>query len=115
MITPTDVDRVVDRVVALYDPDRIYLFGSHAKGTATEHSDLDLLVVRRTDQPRRLRGVDVAAAMDAFAFDIDLLFLTPHELATSITDPRSFQHRIGFHAKPLYERPGLTDHDPLRS
>ena len=56
MITAADVTRVVERIVALYDPDEILLFGSHAKGTATDDSDLDLVVVRPSDQPRWLRG-----------------------------------------------------------
>jgi predicted nucleotidyltransferase len=113
VITAADVDRVVDRVTALYDPDRIYLFGSVAKGTATAHSDLDLLVVRRTDQPRGLRGLDVLAAMDAFGFDVDLIFLTPDELVASVADPATIQHRIAAHATVVYERAGASD-DPLR-
>ncbi|MCL5102811.1 MAG: nucleotidyltransferase domain-containing protein [Armatimonadetes bacterium] len=29
------------------DPERVYLFGSHARGTARENSDVDLLVIER--------------------------------------------------------------------
>ena len=36
---------VVRRLVDAYEPDRIYLFGSHARGEAGPDSDYDLLVV----------------------------------------------------------------------
>lgn len=36
---------VVRRLVQTYHPDRIYLFGSAARGDATEDSDYDLMVV----------------------------------------------------------------------
>jgi predicted nucleotidyltransferase len=34
-----DIRWIVERIVALYSPDRIYLFGSYARGTAHEGSD----------------------------------------------------------------------------
>lgn len=106
MITRADIDRVVHLIVARYDPDRIYLFGSHAKGTATEHSDLDLVVIRPTDLPRGLRGSDVLTALTAVGFGIDVLFVTPEELADELTDPYSMFSTIMPHAKPIYERSG---------
>ncbi|PYO54511.1 MAG: hypothetical protein DMD83_22120, partial [Candidatus Rokuibacteriota bacterium] len=36
---------IVRRLVEAYRPDRIYLFGSRARGTAGAESDYDLLVV----------------------------------------------------------------------
>ncbi|MAE69956.1 MAG: hypothetical protein CME06_05755 [Gemmatimonadetes bacterium] len=33
------------RIVEQFDPDRIIIFGSHARGTAGPESDVDLLVV----------------------------------------------------------------------
>ena len=37
--------RMVEFLVAQYQPERIYLFGSRARKTETHHSDYDLLVV----------------------------------------------------------------------
>ena len=62
---------IVRRLIAAYHPDRIYLFGSRAKGETTADSDYDLLVVVADDAPvdrRRsrlayeaLRGTGAAA------------------------------------------------------
>ena len=47
MNDPNDspLTEVVRRLVEVYHPERIYLFGSHARGDAREDSDLDLLIV----------------------------------------------------------------------
>lgn len=44
-ITDLQLAEVVRRLVAAYDPLRIYLFGSMARGDADADSDYDLLVV----------------------------------------------------------------------
>ena len=47
----------VRRLIAAYRPERIYLFGSHARGDAGPHSDFDLLVVVPDDaSPERRRS-----------------------------------------------------------
>ena len=38
---------MVERIVSEVDPEQVYMFGSRARGTATELSDLDILVVER--------------------------------------------------------------------
>jgi len=42
---------LLDRVVAYFDPNRVILFGSAARGQATPDSDIDLLVVVGDDTP----------------------------------------------------------------
>jgi len=48
---------VVRRLVAAYEPERVYLFGSAARGEAGPDSDYDLLLVVADDaKPERLRA-----------------------------------------------------------
>lgn len=42
---------LIDAIVRTYAPRRVVLFGSRARGTANEDSDLDLLVVLDDDVP----------------------------------------------------------------
>lgn len=46
------VNEVVRRLVEHYRPERIYLFGSSARGETRPDSDLDFLVVLPDDTPR---------------------------------------------------------------
>lgn len=45
------LQEVVRRLVEVYRPERIYLFGSVARGDATPDSDIDLMVVVPDDTP----------------------------------------------------------------
>lgn len=89
MIDHRDLNNIVKRIVSLYNPELIYLFGSYAKETMTEQSDLDFIVVKRTSLPQYLRGRDVIAALAEFAVDFDLLFVTPEELEIECNEAHS--------------------------
>ena len=62
------LDDIVQRIVAVAQPDKIILFGSAACGEMGPNSDVDLLVVKDTEDARglaaqiyrQLRGVRVA-------------------------------------------------------
>ena len=66
-----DLAEVVLRLVAAYQPERIYLFGSVARGEASPDSDYDLLVIVPDDAPperkdsalayQAIRGTGIAA------------------------------------------------------
>jgi len=67
----TQLKEIVDRLVSAYRPERIYLFGSHARGDAGPDSDFDILVLVPDDAAAErkrsrlayesLRGTGVAA------------------------------------------------------
>jgi predicted nucleotidyltransferase len=108
MITQTDLMWIVRRIVALYDPAQIYLFGSYAKGTATPPSDLDFVVIKQTQVARFLRGRDVGAVLAEAPVPIDFLFVTPHELEQERKEPYSLLATVMPTATLLYDRESLT-------
>ncbi|MBM4033380.1 MAG: nucleotidyltransferase domain-containing protein [Planctomycetes bacterium] len=65
------LNEIVNRLVATFSPDAVYLFGSRARGEGGPDSDYDLLVVVPDSSPREqrqarlayqaLRGTGVAA------------------------------------------------------
>jgi predicted nucleotidyltransferase len=73
------LDNIVRRLVEAYAPERIYLFGSHARGEAGPDSDYDLLIIVRDDAPPEhhrsrlayevLRGTGVAVDVIVCARD----------------------------------------------
>ena len=51
-IQPGLLETAVERLKAEFQPEAIYLFGSHAWGTPTDDSDVDLMVVvSASDEP----------------------------------------------------------------
>ena len=113
--TDTDLRWIVERIVALADTDRVYLFGSYAKGTAHDGSDLDLLVVCPSPLRRPHRGKEVIAALRAFPIPFHVLFYTPQEFAEELTDPTSFLAAAMAAARLLYERAGGIADDVSKS
>lgn len=83
MITGEQIQSVVARIVEGYQPDRIILFGSYAYGTPTEHSDLDLLIIKHDAEAKQIeRSIAVRQLLwgtDAPAMDI--IIRTPEEMA----------------------------------
>jgi hypothetical protein len=53
MVAMNDIQAVVDRIAEAYDPECVVLFGSYARGTATNDLDTDPLARRLNDTHRR--------------------------------------------------------------
>ena len=104
MLNEQDIRGIVERIVALDDPERIYLFGSYAKGTAHAGSDVDLLIVASSSLPRLHRGKGVKAALSALPCRFDLLYFTPRELADEMRDAYSFISAIMASGQLLYQK-----------
>ena len=104
MIGAGDLKRIVERIVALCDPHTVHLFGSYARGDMQEESDLDFIVVKPTQLPYPMRGRDVRAILAEVPVSIDLIFLTPEELACECQDQHSLIGRVMPSAILVYSR-----------
>jgi uncharacterized protein len=68
------VVEIVRRLVAAYDPERVYLFGSAARGESHQGSDYDvLLVVPDNASPERLRSRRAYEALWGLGVGVDVL------------------------------------------
>lgn len=85
MISEEQIQAVVRRIVEGYAPDKIILFGSYAYGEPTEHSDLDLLIIKEKAEAKRAeRAVAVWTLLwgTPELLPMDILIRTPSEVAT---------------------------------
>jgi predicted nucleotidyltransferase len=101
---PGSLRRVVDRYVRAFAPDRIILFGSYAKGTHQQCSDIDLVIVADLvgDASIHLRRAH-QLAMDCFP-PVDAMFVTTEEIERSMVDRNPFLFSILGTGITLYER-----------
>lgn len=75
-------DPLVKRLVDLlqsYNPERIILFGSRARGEADEYSDYDIIVIKKTDKPFMERLKDMIPYLVEFGGTAEILVYTPEE------------------------------------
>ena len=103
-MTDSFIDTITNRLIQRYDPDKIYLFGSYAKGVQTSKSDIDILVIRHSNLPKHLRGLDIQRTFYSSVTRVDCLFYTPEEVANELRTPHSFIAVILRSGKVLYEK-----------
>jgi predicted nucleotidyltransferase len=92
------------KAIKKYDPEKIILFGSVAYGKFHEDSDIDLLVIKDTDEPYNSRQLRVAR-MYCGLVPTDIIVVTQKELDKAITENRFFVvEEILKKGKVIYER-----------
>jgi predicted nucleotidyltransferase len=104
VIDETLIREVTDRIVKAFNPRRITLFGSWARGDAKPHSDMDLMVEMETDLPffDRIRAVNELFGLRRWS--MDLLVYTPSEVERDSRRNGTLVELANREGKVLYER-----------
>lgn len=71
---------MTDRIVEQFDPLKIILFGSHARGEATADSDIDLLVVFAELAHKRETTIAIRSILADLPVAKDIVVTTPAEI-----------------------------------
>jgi len=74
------IDKMTEVIVRQFDPLRVVLFGSHARGDASPDSDVDFLVVLPSVEDKRAAAVRIRRALDDFPAAKDIIVTTPEEI-----------------------------------
>lgn len=98
------ITRVVQKIAAEYDPEKIILFGSRAWGKPHKGSDVDFFIIKDTPVRRLERGVAVERIMMGSGIPIDALVYTPQEVARRVKMGDFIFNKILQKGKVLYER-----------
>jgi len=91
------------RLVEQFEPVRIILFGSQARGTADERSDVDLLVVCRVDGKKRDLMVAMDRALNGLGIARDIIVLTLEEFERDRHIPGTVARPAWQEGKVLYD------------
>ena len=71
---------IIERILKVAQPEKIILFGSYARGEATEESDIDILIIQPSDLPRYKRSAPVRMALKGLFPSKDIVIYTPEEV-----------------------------------
>lgn len=71
----------IRKIVSAYQPERVILFGSQARGDAGPDSDVDLLVVFAGEVDRRERRAEILSLLRSMPFAKDVLVATTANVA----------------------------------
>ena len=100
----TIIDDIVKKIVAEYSPQKIILFGSYASGIPTEDSDIDLLIIKETDNRPIDRWTEVKRLLRDRGREapVSPLVYTPKELSDRMEIKDFFIQEILEKGKVLY-------------
>jgi predicted nucleotidyltransferase len=96
--------QATERLVAEFKPQRVILFGSQARRTANERSDVDLLVVCPITGSRRALMVAMDRALRGLGFARNVIVLTPEEFERDRHIPGTVARPVWRKGRVLYER-----------
>ncbi len=80
MTTVDAISIMVDRIVGQFHPLRIFLFGSQARGDATESSDIDLLVILNDVSDKRKVAIEMRRLLKDMPVSKDIVVSTSDEV-----------------------------------
>jgi len=100
------VREIVRRIVDTAQPDKVIMFGSHARGDARPNSDVDVLVIKPSDEPRYRRSVPLYVALADLPVEVEVMVYTPEEVAEWSEVPQAFVTTAVREGKTIYERRG---------
>ncbi|HEV8717558.1 MAG TPA: nucleotidyltransferase domain-containing protein [Candidatus Binatia bacterium] len=103
MKRPTPVRQLLEALRS-YQPQRVYLFGSYARGEADELSDLDVVVIKHTVQPFLERLRELSKLLPASIGGVDVFVYTPEEFATMLADGNAFAEMVAEEGRLIYKQ-----------
>ncbi|MCG3210182.1 MAG: hypothetical protein FOGNACKC_03813 [Anaerolineae bacterium] len=98
------IEAVAAFIARSFNPEKIILFGSYAYGQPKPWSDVDLLVVIETDNPKQTQ-MDINLSF-LHPFGLDILVRTPQEINERVKLGDAFLREAVTRGKILYERAG---------
>jgi predicted nucleotidyltransferase len=103
MISEKTIQEATKRLAKAAMPEKIFLFGSYARGDAREKSALDFLVVKREVKNRRKEMVHLHDAIRAMRVPADILVVSQSTFDEWANVPGTVIHKAVTEGKLCYE------------
>lgn len=107
------IERVIE-CIKKYEPEKIIIFGSYARGKADEFSDLDFVVIKKTEKRFLERLIEVAKLIDTELGCVDVFVYTPQEIQRMIEWKNPFVENVFKEGKVLYESKKESEQDEAK-
>jgi len=98
-----EIDNITKQIVKKYKPEKIILYGSFAYGKPTEDSDVDLLVIKKTNK-RKVERIQELLMKIKSNLPLEPLVYSPKEYEERLDLGDFFFQDIFKKGKVLYEK-----------
>ena len=99
-----EIKKMVELIVERFHPEKVILFGSHARGEAGPDSDVDLLVVMPVRGSRREKAVQIGVALQDIRVAKDIIVTTPENFEWRKGIPGTIERPADREGMVLYAR-----------
>ena len=104
LVERKEIRQMLRRIVSRFRPERIILFGSHARGDAGPNSDVDLLIVMPVSGSKREKQIEIRLALRRFRIAKDIVVTTPEDFLWRKEIPGTIERPAALEGKVLYAR-----------
>jgi len=104
MVNEQEIEVAAKRLGKEINASQVILFGSYARGQASENSDVDLMIIAESRLPRYKRSHELYKLFQPYPFGMDLVVYTPEEIEKGKKSPISFVSRVLREGKTVYVR-----------
>jgi len=98
------IQQMVRRIVREFDPDKVILFGSHARGEVGPDSDVDLLVVMPVEGSKRAKQLEIRIALHDIHVPKDIIVSRSEEFEWRKNTVGTIEYPAVHEGKVLYAR-----------
>ena len=100
------MEKIVRRIVEKAHPEKIILFGSRGRGDARTESDIDILVISNSKEPRYRRAAPLYGTLSDILIPMDILVYSPEEVEEWSIVPQAFVTTAIREGRIIYENQG---------
>jgi len=102
MATLEEIEEFSSKLLREFRPRKIILFGSHARGAATEDSDVDLFIILPFKGEPVFKSVEIRLRLRP-PFPVDLIVRTPEKVQERLAMGDTFVQEVLEEGKILYD------------
>jgi predicted nucleotidyltransferase len=100
------LERVIDRLLEAFNPERIILFGSYAEGLATRNSDLDFLVIISHPITKREEQARLLGLFNDIPIPVQVITIFRGEFEETKDVIGGIAYPADRYGRVIYEKPG---------
>ncbi len=104
MLSESVKEQIKERLLSKFNPDKIILFGSQARGTADGKSDIDILVISRLTEDRFEMMNKMSSLLIQLKYAFDVIVITKEEFERDKKYPGTVARYATKDGIILYER-----------
>jgi len=102
-VSKETLDQIVERILAVCQPDCVILFGSAATGQMTPDSDIDLLVVDREASDARAQALNIRRVLVGLPYPFDVIVMSRERFDETRDVIGGIAWPAAHHGKVIYE------------